>query len=665
MAENTAESSGKPSGSPGNYKPLADQVELALNTLRQARLQIAQQILTLSHDQFLAEWRGTLSSPHGQLLQSPVRYEPPDSSEEALAEELRLLAGEGLRHPQGLQRLAAAMLYHLPASLEHPFDIPKLPSEFLDPYMRYMLAAPQFFASLGDAERHTDHLQRFVGYLHTNVLANPRDATWKSAAMYFLKLANLIPVYFSTGNLRELYRQRAQIIEHVLLSQGHQLEHRFADRPRERKHIRVGVYNSGLSAHSETYVALPVFEHLPRDRFEVFLYTRQSNNNQIENHCRSIADHFCVLPTALDEQARRIRQDDLDILLITTNVTAVTNDAMLLASYRLARIQTPYGGSPVTTGLRYNDVFLSQERAEPDTGSQAHYTETVRLLSGNMCFHFPATLPPPSIRGQRDKLGIGAQAIVFASSANFLKLTPELREVWARILKDVPGSVLALCPFGPFWSSTYPANIFVRSFKREFASQGLDPDRLIVLGLSGTSNVREFLKTADVYLDSFPYGGSTSLLDPFAVGIPIIALEGSNLRTRLGSALLHFVGLSQFVTTSVDDYVKQAIEMGNDAIRRQAAREAIVEHQKDLRKLADSAEHGVQFARVCEELVSTWKPNAVHSPCGAETQGARHNTTAPPSMKHGLVAAARMGPNQPCPCGSGKKYKKCCLNRAG
>ncbi|MGB1398058.1 MAG: SEC-C metal-binding domain-containing protein, partial [Planctomycetota bacterium] len=25
-------------------------------------------------------------------------------------------------------------------------------------------------------------------------------------------------------------------------------------------------------------------------------------------------------------------------------------------------------------------------------------------------------------------------------------------------------------------------------------------------------------------------------------------------------------------------------------------------------------------------------------------------------------AAAKIGRNDPCPCGSGKKYKKCCLN---
>ena len=27
--------------------------------------------------------------------------------------------------------------------------------------------------------------------------------------------------------------------------------------------------------------------------------------------------------------------------------------------------------------------------------------------------------------------------------------------------------------------------------------------------------------------------------------------------------------------------------------------------------------------------------------------------------------SAKIGRNDPCPCGSGKKYKKCCLNKSG
>ncbi|MBI5244408.1 MAG: SEC-C domain-containing protein [Elusimicrobia bacterium] len=31
---------------------------------------------------------------------------------------------------------------------------------------------------------------------------------------------------------------------------------------------------------------------------------------------------------------------------------------------------------------------------------------------------------------------------------------------------------------------------------------------------------------------------------------------------------------------------------------------------------------------------------------------------------HGLPESGKVGRNEPCPCGSGKKFKKCCLDRA-
>ena len=39
----------------------------------------------------------------------------------------------------------------------------------------------------------------------------------------------------------------------------------------------------------------------------------------------------------------------------------------------------------------------------------------------------------------------------------------------------------------------------------------------------------------------------------------------------------------------------------------------------------------------------------------------------PPTLKHGKYAEVRtepkIGRNEPCPCESGKKYKKCCINK--
>ena len=37
--------------------------------------------------------------------------------------------------------------------------------------------------------------------------------------------------------------------------------------------------------------------------------------------------------------------------------------------------------------------------------------------------------------------------------------------------------------------------------------------------------------------------------------------------------------------------------------------------------------------------------------------------TAEAAKKVPVRKAAKVGPNDPCPCGSGKKYKKCCMQK--
>ena len=60
----------------------------------------------------------------------------------------------------------------------------------------------------------------------------------------------------------------------------------------------------------------------------------------------------------LISQVETIRNDDLDILLIGTNVTAITNHITLLALHRLARIQLTSTSSCVTTGMKHIDLDI-------------------------------------------------------------------------------------------------------------------------------------------------------------------------------------------------------------------------------------------------------------------------------------------------------------------
>ena len=272
--------------------------------------------------------------------------------------------------------------------------------------------------------------------------------------------------YFSSANLRELMTRRGRASSNKPWSRL-EIHWIFVSGPRPAgrdQRIRLGILAAHFTPQTETYATLPIYRHLDRSKFEVVLLTLKAGTHPLEQLCRSLADAFVVLPAQLPQQVQTIRNADLDILFLATNVTAVTNGVTLLALHRLARVQVASVCSCATTGMRNVDCYLSGRLSEPAAAAQDHYTEKLLLIDGPAhCYDFGTeAVPQPAPPLTRSDLGLNADCVVFASGANFYKILPEHDEVWGRILAAVPGSRLLLYPFNPNWSDVYPERPFLQ-----------------------------------------------------------------------------------------------------------------------------------------------------------------------------------------------------------
>lgn len=506
-----------------------------------------------------------------------------------------------------LQSLLAAMLYCRADQLPFRYDLGKIPVWFVNDYLRYMLSSPNLFTENGEADNYFKFMQEWVSYLHSNIFANPDSEFWREIAWTFMHNANFIPLYFNTANLKDIYTKRADIMAHILRIKGHRIDYTFPPRPADREKIRVGILSSHFSPQTETYAAIPVFDHPDRSQFEIILYTIRVTEHPLEQYCRSRADRMVKLPDELQNQVQTIREDDLDILLIGTNVTAVTHVITILALHRLARIQLTSVNSPSSTGMQNMDCYIGGTLTAPVRNMQDQYREKLVNIDGSaLCFRFPYPNPAPVVNPSRAEWGATEQTTVFVSGANFFKIIPELRETWAKILSEVPDSVLLLYPFNPNWTQSYPETAFVSRMKEVFSRYGVDPRRLIVIrALPGNEDIKAYLKLADIYLDSFPYGGATSLLDPLMVNLPTLVVEGNALRFRQPSAMLKELRLPELVTDSEESYIQLAVQLGKNPQLRQQYRERIRQNMADnppfLDSRAFSAKIGELFKRLFEE----------------------------------------------------------------
>ncbi|MEG4802915.1 FkbM family methyltransferase [Microcoleus sp. ARI1-B5] len=583
--------------------------QVALAHIRQSRRQLADYWLNLPAEQLETAYSGDAGKAHQMLLNSTIKYEALTDTEQSLIGQLAAHLSQGIKTLKDVNYLLAAALYRRADQLRLKYENASIPNWFVNDYLKFMFAAPTLFQELGEADNYCRYVQGWVSYVHSNIFKNQNSQIWQQIAWFFTQTANFIPLYFNSENLKEIYRKRADIIEFAMKNRGAAIDCIFPARPANRQKIRVGVLTKHFGAMTETFATLPAFEYLNREQFEIILYALNLDGNKLEQYCQSRADRLVQLPSDLPSQVQAIRADDLDILLVATNITAVAHPISLLALHRLARVQTTCFNSPVTTGMRHIDYYIAGKLMEPAIEGRAHYREELATIDGLGCC-FSYTLEPytPNIQLNRNSVGISEESVVFVSSANLYKLVPELRETWAKILAAVPNSVLFLMPFGPSWTNYYPGAAFVNNMQGVFAKYGVESQRLRVLKtFPNRADVKEVLKLGDVYLDSFPYAGTTSLVDPLEVGLPTVVRDGDTLRSRMGAAVVRSLLMPDLIARDEASYIQLAVTLATNPQLRQQKRQEIQEKMQANPACFDSVAYSGAIGKLFQELFGNWQ----------------------------------------------------------
>lgn len=580
----------------------------AIGNLCQARQRLTEKLLTISAEQLIVDYSAYLGNAHQTLLNSGIKHEPLTDEEQNFVNTLSDHIAKGFGEAQAIQYLLAAMLYRRADQLPLQHDLTHIPQWLLADYLKFIFEFPRLFQEKGEADNYYHYLQQWLDYLEENISSNQESALWQYIAQFFLQTANFIPLYFTTENLKGIYSKRADIMEYTLKTQGNEIDYDFSERSPERKKIRLGVLAGHFQASTETFHTLPVYKHLDWNNFEIILYTLTANNSRLERYCTGHVDALVTLPPDLQGQVQTIRDGDIDLLLIATNVTAVTNQITLLALHRLARVQLTFGSCPATTGIRNIDYFISGSLSEPVSGGQEHYREKLVTLDGvGYCFDYPCELEILKIKPNRESWGATEKTVVFTSGANCYKIIPELRETWAKILAAVPDSILVLYPFAPSWSDSYPANSFLNQMYAVLAKYNVDKSRIIVLdALPSRADVREVLKLADIYLDSYRHSGGHSLVDALEVGLTTVVLEGDALRSRHAAAYLREIQIPDLITNNEMDYIKLAIALGNNPKLRQQKSAQIKEKMQANPSFLDSRSYSTKIGSLFQELFSKY-----------------------------------------------------------
>jgi protein O-GlcNAc transferase len=332
--------------------------------------------------------------------------------------------------------------------------------------------------------------------------------------------------------------------------------------------LKIGYISGDFRKHAVAYFAESVLAVHDRKNFTLFCYSNSPFRDDVTERFQGYADKWRDISGTSDERAAGlIREDKIDILVDLAGHTAYNR--LLVFARKPAPVQVSWIGYPATTGLAAMDYKIVDEYTDPPGTTERFYTEELMRMPESFLCYLP----------DRDSPGIGnvpaltAGYVTFGSFNAFVKISPEVIELWTKILKMLPGSRLVMKAKSFSGKSTrdYAMDLFVK--------RGNDASRIELL--AGVSSIKEHLdiyKRIDIALDTVPYNGTTTTCEALWMGVPVVTLAGDRHASRVGTSLLTNIGLPELVAQTEDEYRKIAVQLAADLGKLRFLRE----HLRDM-----------------------------------------------------------------------------------
>ena len=105
------------------------------------------------------------------------------------------------------------------------------------------------------------------------------------------------------------------------------------------------------------------------------------------------------------------------------------------------------------------------------------------------------------------------------------------------------------------------------NLRKEALQRQIDPDRLIFGQRIAQDEYLARYRTADLFLDTYPFNGGTTVSDALWAGLPVLTRAGEAFASRMASSLLHAIGLPELITSTQEGYEAMAVALASNPDR--------------------------------------------------------------------------------------------------
>ena len=356
--------------------------------------------------------------------------------------------------------------------------------------------------------------------------------------------------------------------------------------------IRVAYVTADFREHATSRLIAGVFENHDSARFEtVAISFGPDDGSALRSRLTKAFDEFIDVRAKSDREiATLIRDLEIDIAVDLKGFTI--GERFNVFAMRPAPVQVNYLAYPGTLGARCIDYIIADEILIPRT-QRLFYTEKVAYLPHSYQANDAARFYP-DITPSRRAVGLPETGFVFCNFNNSYKITPDMFDIWMRLLQQVDGSVLWLLER----SSSASENL-----RREAERRGVSAERLIFAVHTRLEDHLARQRLADLFLDTLPCNAHTTASEALWVGLPVLTCLGSTFVGRVAASLLTAIGLPEQIVYSMRDYEDRALALARDSALLASIKSKLTQNRA-THPLFDTA----RFTRDIETLyIAMWQ----------------------------------------------------------
>jgi len=326
-----------------------------------------------------------------------------------------------------------------------------------------------------------------------------------------------------------------------------------ANDPDPERRLRIGYISPDIRDHSVAFFLEPILAAHKADNVELIAYAEVKDPDTVTKRLKQYFSLWRNTVGMSDEALiKQITEDRVDILVDLAGHTA--HNRLRAMSFKPAPVQVTYLGYPNTTGMSAVDYRLTDALCDPAEHQNINVEELVRLPTGFLCYAPSVDAPevgplPAKTKGH----------FTFGSFNAAHKINTRTIAIWADILRALPTSKLLLK------SATFSDETTREYYLTYFEQHKIERGRVQVLAWEQSrGNHYGIYNEIDLALDPFPYNGTTTTCEGMWMGVPTLTLTGNTHVSRVGTSLLHRVGLDELIAASPQEYIAKAVALANN-----------------------------------------------------------------------------------------------------